>query len=213
MGTYNKGILGAFSGKVGPVVGATWRGKEVMRSLPRRSKKEPTEAQLTQRMKFSTATAFLTPLKPITSRYFKGDNILKTRQNQALSYHMTEALTFVDPNYVITLNKVQISKGDLTGMVSGTLAAGAGQSVDFNWTDNSTEGDAQPTDVLVVALYEPTTKTTVYSLNAGLRSAGSSTVVVPAYLSGLTLHAWATFVSADEKKYATSIYLNSVIIG
>jgi len=37
MGTYNKGILGAFYGKVGTVVGSTWRGKDVMRSLPRKS--------------------------------------------------------------------------------------------------------------------------------------------------------------------------------
>ena len=45
MGTYNKGILGAFSGKVGPVVGATWRGKEVMRSLPKKSNRLATTYQ------------------------------------------------------------------------------------------------------------------------------------------------------------------------
>jgi hypothetical protein len=52
MGTYNKGILGAFSGKVGPVVGASWRGKEVMRSLPKKSGRAATSTQLLQRLKY-----------------------------------------------------------------------------------------------------------------------------------------------------------------
>ena len=53
MGTYNKGILGAFSGKVGPVVGATWRGKDVMRSLPKKSNRLATAFQQQQRSKFA----------------------------------------------------------------------------------------------------------------------------------------------------------------
>jgi hypothetical protein len=36
MGTFNKGILGGFSGKVGTVVGFNWRGLDVMRSLPKK---------------------------------------------------------------------------------------------------------------------------------------------------------------------------------
>ena len=32
MGTINKGILGGFSGKVGNVVGGTWKGIDYMRS-------------------------------------------------------------------------------------------------------------------------------------------------------------------------------------
>ena len=58
MGTYNKGILGAFSGKVGPVVGASWRGKEVMRSLPKKSNRVATATQLLQRQKFAMVQAF-----------------------------------------------------------------------------------------------------------------------------------------------------------
>lgn len=213
MGTYNKGILGAFSGKVGPVVGASWRGKDVMRSLPRKGNRVATETQLLQRLKFSTVTAFLNPLQPIISRFYGSDTTDKTRRNQAMSYHMREALTYVDPEFLITFNKVQISKGDLIGMQAPAIAAGAAQSVDFTWTDNSDEGQAKATDTLVMALYEPTTKTTVYSLNAGTRNTGAANVIVPAYLSGLTVHVWGTFTSADEKLYATSVYLGSVVVG
>lgn len=35
MATLNKGILGGFSGKVGTVVGANWRGLDIIRSRPK----------------------------------------------------------------------------------------------------------------------------------------------------------------------------------
>lgn len=48
MGRIKKGILGGFSGKVDSVVGASWRGIDYMRSLPRTSDKPATVAQLEQ---------------------------------------------------------------------------------------------------------------------------------------------------------------------
>jgi hypothetical protein len=38
MGTIKQGILGGFSGKVGTVVGASWKGIAYMRSLPQKVK-------------------------------------------------------------------------------------------------------------------------------------------------------------------------------
>lgn len=190
MGTYNKGILGAFSGKVGPVVGASWRGKDVLRSLPRKGTRVATETQLLQRLRFSTVTAFLTPLKPIVSKYYGSDNTDVTRRNQAMSFHMKEAVNYVAPNYGFIFNKVQISKGDLLGIQTPTVVAGAATSIDFTWVDNSGDGQAKSTDKLVLAVYEPTTKTTVYTLNAGKRSDVATNFILPAYLSGLTVHIW-----------------------
>jgi hypothetical protein len=42
MAKFNKGILGGFSGTVGTVVGANWRGMDVMRSRPKKSGSTPT---------------------------------------------------------------------------------------------------------------------------------------------------------------------------
>lgn len=212
MGTYEKGIIGAFSGKVGPVVGATWRGKDVMRSLPRKSSKPATLNQKLQRDKFTMVTEFLTPLNPIVSRYFGSNTELKTRLNQAMSYTMKEAVTYNDPDFEWEYNRALISRGNLIGLNNGAAAAGAGQSITITYSNNSGIGDAEATDQLVVAVYEPTSKTTLYSLNAGTRTLGTGTLAVPAFLSGLKVHVWATFASADEKKYATSEYLGEVIV-
>lgn len=212
MGTYNKGILGAFSGKVGPVVGASWRGKDVLRSLPRKGNRVATETQLLQRLKFSTATEFINSVQPIISKYYGSDNTDKTRRNQAMSYFMKEALLYVAPNFQLIYNKVQIGKGDLLGIQNPTLNAAAATSIDITWTNNSGQGQALATDKLVIAVYEPTTKTTTYSLNAGERADGTTNLILPAYLSGLTAQVWVLFASADDKLYATSMYLGNVVL-
>lgn len=213
MGTYNKGILGAFSGKVGPVVGATWRGKDVMRSLPKKGNRLATEFQQAQRSKFAMTTEFLSGVQPVIKRYFGNDTGLKTRRNQAMSYLMKEAIVFNDPNYEWDYTKVLISKGDLLGINNGQVVAGSGQDLTFSWTDNSGQGEAMATDKLVVVVYEPTSKATVYSLNAGSRSSGSATLELPNFLSGLEVQVWATFVSSNDALYATSLYLGAVTVG
>lgn len=213
MGTYNKGILGAFSGKVGPVVGATWRGKDVLRSLPKKTNRLATAFQQAQRSKFGMTTEFLSGVQPVIKRYFGNDTGLKTRRNQAMSYLMKEAIVFNDPNYEWDYTKVLISKGDLLGINNGQVVAGSGQDLTFSWTDNSGQGEAQVTDKLVVVVYEPTSKATVYSLNAASRDDESATVQLPSFLSGLEVQVWATFVSSNDKLAATSIYLGAVMVG
>ena len=51
MGTIKQGILGGFSGKVGTVIGSSWRGIQVMRGLSTGRKGSPTDAQLQQQAK------------------------------------------------------------------------------------------------------------------------------------------------------------------
>ncbi len=212
MGTYNKGILGAFSGKVGPVVGASWRGKEVLRSLPRRANRTATPNQALQRLKFSTVTSFLNPFYPVLSRYYGNNTGEKTRLNQAMSYHIKEAMVYNEPVFDMVYNKVLIAKGDLTGIQAGVISSTDPSTVSIVWSDNSGEGEAKPTDKLVIALYEPTLKSTVYSLSVAVRSALTGAILVPTSLTGLTVEVWGTFVSVDDKKYATSVYLGSVLV-
>jgi hypothetical protein len=212
MGTYNKGILGAFSGKVGPVVGASWRGKEIMRSLPKKTNKIATPTQLQQRLKFATITSFLGPIYPILNRYYGTNAGEQTRINKAMSYHLKEVAVYNDPDFEIQYNKVLLSKGDLLGIQAGTIASTTANTVDFTWEDNSGQGEALATDKLVVGIYNPTTKSWIYTLAVGDRSTTSGALLLPATFNGATVEAWALFASADEKRYATSTYLGNVVV-
>lgn len=213
MGTYNKGILGPFSGKVGTVVGANWRGKDVMRSLPKKTDRTPTETQLLQRNKFTAVSNFLTPISNVVSLYYGSGSGELTRRNQAMSYHMKEAVTYVNPNFEILFDKVQISKGDLLGIQNPTASSPAAGEIKFNWEDNSGQGSAKNTDQLIVVLYSPLEDIYYTNGNAATRDAARVTLTLPTYFAGLEVQAWITFASATGKSYATSVYLGAVTVG
>ena len=59
MGIIKQGVLGGFSGKVGTVIGSSWKGKAVMRGLTIAKSGKPTASQLQQQAKFSLMIKFL----------------------------------------------------------------------------------------------------------------------------------------------------------
>ena len=212
MGIYNKGVLGPFSGKIGTVVGSSWRGIDYMRSLPKKGNRTPTATQLLQRQRFLKVTEFLTPINAVLKKFFGSNSGELSRTNQALSYHMREAVTYVDPDFEMVFNKVQIAKGDLTGVQNPTVTP-ATNALDFSWENNTGQGEAVANDQLVVVVYAPVGGLYFYTLLGGLRSAAAATINLPSYFSGLEVQSWITFASADAKKYATSIYMGAVTVG
>lgn len=212
MGTFNKGILGAFSGKVGPVVGSSWRGKDVLRSLPRKSNKPASPAQQLQRDKFLTVTQFLNPLQPVVRRYFGSNTGDRTRRNQAMAYLMQEAVILVNNQWQWQYNKVLISRGDLLGFNNAEAVAQGNLELKLTWLDNAGQGEAQPTDKLVVVVYEPISKMMGIWLDAASRNDAAVVLAMPDFMSGLSVQVWATWASQDDKQYATSLYLGAVTI-
>lgn len=57
MATIKQGILGGFSGRVGTIVGTSWKGIAVMKSLPLSVANPKTAGQVGQRTKFSSVVA------------------------------------------------------------------------------------------------------------------------------------------------------------
>lgn len=58
MGIIKQGILGGFSGKVGSVIGTSWKGRAVMKAMPLSVANPKTSAQVAQRTAFSDCVAF-----------------------------------------------------------------------------------------------------------------------------------------------------------
>lgn len=213
MGTFSKGILGGFSGKVGNVVGARWRGKDIMRSLPQRGTYLPIQAQLDQRDRFKTAILFLTPIKDIVSAYFGKQQGDKSTFNLATGYHIKYALLpDAIEGYVIDYPKVLIGKGDLRGLSNGSVTPAAAQQLTIAWDDNSGQGNAAATDELVVVVYCEALDLFETANPAGTRDVVTVQMPLPAYWAGQEVRVWATFVTADQKLAATSTYLGAVTL-
>ncbi|MEX0998051.1 MAG: DUF6266 family protein [Flavobacteriaceae bacterium] len=212
MGTFNKGILGGFSGKVGTVVGAYWRGKNVMRSLPRPSTKPATPGQELQRTIFSVVAKFLNPIKFILAAHFGSPQGDKSRFNLATSYHMTEAVQEVGDLIEMDLPKVLISKGSLQGLQGQTFIALPDSVVRVRWDDNSGQGLAGPDDTLTLVIYSPTLELFEAYSPAALRQEEQVDITAPNYLIGQEIHGWATFITPDGELAATSTYLGTVTV-
>lgn len=74
MATIKQGILGAFSGKVAGVVGSSWKGIPVMKSLPPSVANPKTAKQVEQRSRMKACTAFSQSvladvIKPLNDRF------------------------------------------------------------------------------------------------------------------------------------------------
>lgn len=212
MATYEKGILGAFTGTVGTVVGASWRGKNIMRSRPKRTSRIPTEAQLLQRERFATVTRFLTPIRSLYNRYF-GQNIgARSKYNIATSYHIKEAVEWVSGEFEIIYNKVMISKGELQGVQDGIATAVVGNKLKINWTDNSGQGMALASDSLLVVVYSPTLNLFEVFENRAERGEAEVTLDMAIYFANTDIQCWVSFVNDDRKQTASSSYLGEITL-
>jgi hypothetical protein len=211
MATIRKGILGGFSGKVGPVIGSTWRGKDVMRSLPKKGNRIATEEQLDQRAKFRLMTQFLAPLRSELSAYFGQPAEDKSRMNLATSYHIREAITGIYPNYAVDYPKTIVTKGELLGLADPEAATQAGAIVSVSWEDNSGQSQAKANDVLLLFFYNHQLKLWEYR-QAATRSAETVEVTLPQGWTGNTVHCWTSIAASDAKLVANSVYMGGLIL-
>ncbi len=213
MGKYSQGILGAFSGKVGTVVGASWRGIKYMRSLAaKRGNARATERQLEQQARFALIAGFLKPVKPLLELGFKNYAIGRTGYNSASSYNLKNALTGQTPNLEIDYSMVLVSRGDLVGAKSVSVNSTTTGQLDIAWQDNSGQAKAKPEDQLIVAVFLPTLAQATYLIGGAERQDGSFIYDLPADFSGETVEVYISWVSADMKEVATSTYAGSILV-
>ncbi|QXU41184.1 DUF6266 family protein [Pedobacter sp. D749] len=133
MATYSKGANGAFSGKVGSVIGSNWRSIDYLRGLPKKSSKPSTEPQLAQRAKFALAALYLSPIKDILNIGFKDKQLNKiTGYNAAVKIFLNQAVSGSYPDFVIDFSQVVVSRGSLS-VFHGLNASLQGADLVLNW--------------------------------------------------------------------------------
>ncbi|WP_313599273.1 DUF6266 family protein [Epilithonimonas vandammei] len=212
MATISKGILGGFSGTVGPVVGANWRGMDVIRSRPKSSKRNPTEKQLEQQLKFKLAISFLQPIKNIQSRFFGSGSGVKSRVNLAVSYTISEAIQMVAGLPELIYNKVLITRGELTSFQNAVLTTQPGGVLHLEWEDNSTQGDAAPTDQVSIVCYCAELNNWEIYEGIVMRSDLMADVTLPAYCLGKTMEVYAFLNNEKHTAASTSFYLGQHVV-
>jgi len=211
MATFEGGILGGFKGKVGAVVGSTWRGLNVMRSKPKKSGKAPSEDQAIQQERFKLMSGFLSPISSILDSYYGNSASEKSRFNLAMSYHLKEAIAGISPNLEIDFERVDLTKGKGLKTKNATVLANA-SGIKFSWLNNAAVNSSDADDLALVMVFNPDKNEFITEKTAVTRADLTYTLDVPEEFAGDEVHCWISFVNPKGKSANNSTYLNTVTL-
>jgi len=209
MGVINQGILGGVSGRVGPVVGGSWKGIAYIRGYQQQVAQPNTAIQVAQKTRMRVVVAiakeFLAVvIKPLNDRF-------AVRQS-GYNLFVSRNIGFIQANGTPTFTDLIFSQGTLTGFdtLAGTSANGSAD-VDLTWVDNTGTGTAQATDEIYVAAINETNGTNG-SLGGGVaRNAAAATVVLDGVATTADqIHVYAAFRTANGFAVSNSEYLSVV---
>lgn len=205
MGTLKRGILGGVSGKVGNVIGYHRKGKDIIRVQAATVSDARTPKQLQQRQKVAAAIAFLKPIMPFIRIGFKNYAQGRAAYNTATSYLMKRCIsTNEEGTAMIDFRRVMVSIGFLKDAPNASTSREANKIV-FRWTDNSGEGNAESTDIVMLLVYNKDKDAAVYYTNAGLRSDSSASIPTPEDWKNDALVTYLSFTSADGEDISNSV--------
>lgn len=198
-----EGINGAFRGKVGTVVGYTRNGVSIMRSLPRKSSKAPSQKQLDNRKKMSVAQVWLKYLVSYVRVGFKNYSQKQHGFGSALSYLKLYA---IKEDFTVDPAKVLISRGELAEPLSPAVQNPEPGVLEFTW-----EPVLYNNDHAIVVAHKPDTNKHFGDVCGAKRSAGKH---IQNYegLAGEEMHIYLGFVSEERDKCSNSIYLGKVTL-
>ncbi|WP_207424322.1 DUF6266 family protein [Desertivirga brevis] len=214
MAEFNNGANGSFSGKVGSVVGSNWREINYIRGIAKRSKKDPSQGQIEQQMKFAMMVAFLGQVKDLLNLGFAGGKTGRaTAYNLAVQYNLTNAIAGVYPEFSIDYSKVLLSKGTLNLPGAATLTADTAGQVSASWDPTPNEFNGSVSDKVTVILYNSIKKLFMSnSLSPALRGDGTIDIEVPATYAGDTLHGYIFLTSPEKGRLSNSYYMGEVTV-
>ena len=211
MAIISKGILGGFHGKVGEIVGSSWRGINVIRSLPKRVKRASTEKQIIQRAKFSLVIAFIKPLREFLLKSYN-DRSLKqlTSTNLISSEILREAVKGEYPNLILDYSKITISKGSLTQLPDLNYVK-TEKTLDLTWKSNEgLLGETKALNVFGIIFSE---KNRNFSLiKIGTYNLLKGSINLDTYKKGEKFVVWLFNSDEPNVKFSDSIFLGEFVL-
>lgn len=209
MGVIKRGILGGFKNKVANVVGSSWKGIAVIKSLPLSVANPRTPAQQQQRAKFKLVSDFAAAIlgyavKPLWDRnaqYMSGFNRFIQYNLPAFSF-----TGIVDPEIL------KLSIGSLTQLEAPLLVATeAGSAMQAAWTDNSGDGTALATDIVYAVGYNADTADYYYISTTRRRDQLNISFTDIDITAGQNVWVWLGAKSLDNLRYMDGIWLSAIV--
>jgi len=207
MAIITKGILGGFSGKLGPAVGFRWKKQDVIRANSEKSDKPPTIKQIANRAKFKLARFFAGQLEHLLRFGLQSRSHKLMPSERFVQHFMLYAITGSYPDFKIDYGQVMLSKGILnTGTVKREMVLQDGL-LTVSWGEpNELNAD----DVAKLVLYEESSRQFYYGNLQTERSALKVSWPISNAFNGDKLVGWLFFVAADGLSASRTVYLGEI---
>lgn len=203
MGKIIDGIHGHYRGKVGGVIGSSWRGIPYIKSRGLRTK-PASEGELINRFIFSKTQKWLSPIKDFLKVGFKNYSLKSQGVNAAKSYLYKHALTKNGFDSIIDPTLMKVSHGDLS-LPNKLEVKSQGAELVFTWETKSCTSDNQFDQITLLA-YDIEKESENMKLNGQFRHVGRDTLEVTSLENFVV---YAAFISADRENQSDSIYLGA----
>lgn len=202
------GIFGPVSGKIGGIIGSSWKGKPYIKSVSKSKglKKKPSEAQSKNQAKFGFISKWLIPFHP----YFTVGMALGAKHGSPISnglkFNYREAFSGESPEIMINYEKLLISKGALAEVIDPVISWLNTETLELTWIPNEIRGTAY-NDQMMLVLYSPDVHLADGFIGNAIRINGRCRFSPEPIMRDKPLHVYLSMVSLDRRRVANSQYL------
>lgn len=210
MGVIKQGILGGFSGKVANVVGSSWKGIAVLKSLPLSVANPKTAAQEEQRGKMRMVVeAARVLLAPVIQPFWNPFAQRMSGYNRFVSQNIDA----YDETSLASPANFYSQRGSLLGSpITSVAADDSSNTIIVTWTNNAGQSDALATDEANIVVYNATKNYWITDIGQAVRSAGTRTIAESTMTTGDQLAVYLGFSRPDISKVSDSDYEAATVI-
>jgi hypothetical protein len=153
MGKLSYGLYGPITGKIGPLVGSTWKGIPYVKSAPKKRTEKVSRSESANRIKFAQAQQWLKPVLEFVREGFKNYSPTVDGFLAAKSWLLRHAFEGVPPHRTINPALVKLSHGSLPLSADISVEKGNGFELQFSWNTSHTE-EGNPKDQAMLLAYD-----------------------------------------------------------
>jgi len=203
MAKIKQGIFGAISGKIGNLVGSSWKGIAVMKIKAASVSNPKTSGQVAQRSNFKNAVKFASEiLSPIIIPLWNRFSVQMSGFN---SFVQSNISNFTTPMPNIPANLIMSTGKIGATTINSITASSITNHVDFTWTDDSGSENKLSTDVAYLLAINVSSGVIMGAYSGDTRSSGGSSIpnaIAPAI--GESVWGYIAFRRADGTMVSNS---------